>query len=152
MIPDKRFHTERYNTFRIVMCRLALLLFMWYSTARLGSPLASFPGSCAWAEKKEPGTHCLRLLSSPRISGNLGNFRKTCPLHKPPRDMPTFHAREMPSTHYALGGRWRRSDRGNKLFAYRNYPCVRAFQLNAMARDWCNFSLWSLPIVLNEPM
>ena len=55
-----------------------------------------------WAEKKEPGTHCLRMLSSPRISGNLGNFRKTCPLHKPPRDMPTFHAREMSATHYML--------------------------------------------------
>ena len=43
--------------------------------------LASFPGSCAWVEKKEPGTHCLRMLSSPRISGNFGNFRKTCPLY-----------------------------------------------------------------------
>jgi len=33
--------------------------------------LASIPGSSAWAEKKEPGTHCLRMLSSPRISRNL---------------------------------------------------------------------------------
>jgi len=33
--------------------------------------LASYPGSCAWAEKKELGTHCLRILSFPRISGNL---------------------------------------------------------------------------------
>ena len=23
--------------------------------------VASFPGSTAWAEKKEPGTHCLRI-------------------------------------------------------------------------------------------
>ena len=40
--------------------------------------IASFPGSSAWAEKKEPGTHCLRMLSSPRISGNLEIFRKIC--------------------------------------------------------------------------
>ena len=24
-----------------------------------------FPGSSAWVEKNEPGTHCLRMLSSP---------------------------------------------------------------------------------------
>ena len=70
----------------------------------LPQSIASFPSTCAWVEKKEPGTHCLRMLSSPRISGNLGNFCKTCPLHKPPRDMPTFHAREMSATRYALCG------------------------------------------------
>ena len=43
--------------------------------------LASFPGSSAWAEEKEPGTHCLRMLSSPRISGNLEIFIKSAPLH-----------------------------------------------------------------------
>ena len=43
-----------------------------------GGALASFPGSSAWAEKKEPGTHCLRMFSSPRISGNLEIFRKIC--------------------------------------------------------------------------
>ena len=32
--------------------------------------LTSFPGSCTWAEK-ELGTHCLCILSSPRISGYL---------------------------------------------------------------------------------
>ena len=35
--------------------------------------LALFPGSRAWAEKKEkePSVHCLHMLSSPRISGAL---------------------------------------------------------------------------------
>ena len=33
--------------------------------------LASFPGSREWAKKEDGGTHCLHLLSSPRISGNL---------------------------------------------------------------------------------
>ena len=42
------------------------------------SALASFPGSSAWVDEKEPDTHCLRMLSSPRISGNLEIFRKIC--------------------------------------------------------------------------
>ena len=33
--------------------------------------LTSFPRYRVWAEKKEPAAHCLRMLSSPRISGNL---------------------------------------------------------------------------------
>ena len=40
--------------------------------------VASFPGSCALAEIKEPGTHCLRMLSFSRICGNLEISRKTC--------------------------------------------------------------------------
>ena len=51
--------------------------------------LASFPGSSAWAEKKEPGTHGLRMLSSPRISGNLEISVKSAPLHQPLQGMPT---------------------------------------------------------------
>ena len=50
--------------------------------------LASFPGSSAWAERKEPGTHCLRMLSSPRISGNLEISVKSAPLHQSPQGMP----------------------------------------------------------------
>ena len=38
--------------------------------------LASFLGSRAFVEKKEPGRHCLCLLSSSRISGNYGNFHE----------------------------------------------------------------------------
>ena len=51
--------------------------------------VASFPGSSAWAERKEPGTHCLRMLSSPRISGNLEISVKSAPLHQSPQGMPT---------------------------------------------------------------
>ena len=57
-----------------------------------GFGLASFPGSSAWAERKEPGTHCLRMLSSPRISGNLEISVKSAPLHQPPQGMPTSPA------------------------------------------------------------
>ena len=46
-----------------------------------GFKIASFPGSRAWAEKKEPGTHCLRMLSSPRNSGYLETSVKSAPLH-----------------------------------------------------------------------
>jgi len=50
------------------------------------SILASFPGSHVWAEKKEAGTHCLRMLSSPRILESVksapllefGDFCKIC--------------------------------------------------------------------------
>ena len=47
-------------------------------TRQSENEVASFPGSSAWAEKKETGTHCLRMLSSPRISGNSEIFRKIC--------------------------------------------------------------------------
>ena len=40
--------------------------------------LASFPGSGVWAEKKEPETYCLPMLSSLRISRDIGNFSKIC--------------------------------------------------------------------------
>ena len=32
------------------------------------------------------------------------------------------------------------------------FECVCPFQLNAVAHDWCNLSLWNLPIALNEAM
>ena len=51
--------------------------------------LASFPGSSAWAEKKEPGTHCLRMLSFPRISGNLEISVMTAQLHQPSQGIST---------------------------------------------------------------
>ena len=46
--------------------------------AQARQEIASFPGSSPWVDEKEPGTHCLRMLSSPRISGNLEIFRKIC--------------------------------------------------------------------------
>ena len=57
-----------------------------------GAEVASFPGSSAWAERKEPGTHCVRMLSSPRISGNLEISVKSAPLHQPPQGMLTSPA------------------------------------------------------------
>ena len=67
--------------------------------------LASFPGSSAWAERKEPGTHCLRMLSSPRISGNLEISVKSAPLHQPPEGMPTSPVYKVPVPDHALCGR-----------------------------------------------
>ena len=51
--------------------------------------LAHFPGSSAWAEKKDPFAHCLRMLSSPRISGNLEISVKSAPLHQSLQGIPT---------------------------------------------------------------
>ena len=49
----------------------------------LNSPegVAMFPGSCVWVYKKELGTHCLHMISSSRISGNLEIFVKFALLH-----------------------------------------------------------------------
>ena len=33
-----------------------------------------------------------------------------------------------------------------------NCPCIRPFQLNTVAREWRNLSLWSSPIASNEAM
>ena len=63
------------------------------------SLLASFPGSCAWAEKKEPGTHCLCML---RISGNLEIFRKTCSLTLTSSRHTDFSRIKDTATDYAL--------------------------------------------------
>ena len=48
--------------------------------------IGTFPDSCEWAEKKEPGKHC--LLPPEIFSGNLEV--KSALLHSPPRSMPTF--------------------------------------------------------------
>ena len=36
--------------------------------------LASFPGSCAWAEKKEPGTHCFVHAQFPQDFWELSSL------------------------------------------------------------------------------
>ena len=52
---------------------------LWMEFYGAWQEVASFPGSsaCVGGEKK-PGTHCLRMLSFPRISGNLEIFCKIC--------------------------------------------------------------------------
>ena len=38
---------------------------LWMMVHRSSPCIASFPGSRAWAGRKDPGTHCLRMLSFP---------------------------------------------------------------------------------------
>ena len=45
-------------------------------TAWLYSLLASFPGSCVWAEKKEPGTHCSHMCQVPLVTCILLRYTK----------------------------------------------------------------------------
>ena len=75
-----------------------------YSLLNLCPALALFPGSCAWAGRKELGTHCLRMLSFPRISGNLEIFRKTCSVTLTSARTPTSLVYKMPGTDYTVRG------------------------------------------------
>ena len=114
--------------------------------------VVSFPGSRVWAEKKEPGTHCLRMLSFPRISGNLEISQKTCSVTLTSARHTDFSRIKDAATDHALCGRRQGSDEGTRFFACRNCPCIHPLQLNTLARDWHNLSLWSSPITSNEAM
>ena len=107
--------------------------------------------SCVGREK-QPGTHCLRMLSFPRISGNLEIFHKTCSVTLTSVRHTHFSRIKDAATDYSLCGQWRGSDEGTRLFACRNCPRVHLLQLTASAPDWRNLSLWSSPITLNEAM
>ena len=130
---------------RLCICVLLHLLPLLSSFKLALTDLVSFPGSYMGREKR--GTHCLCILSwILEISVNsvhCTNLRMTCWLFLPEKCLPltTFCVNDDKG-----------AIKGNKLFTYRNYPCIRAFQLNAMARDWRNLSLWSLLIVVNEVM
>ena len=44
--------------------------------ARLGARIASFPGSYAGEEEREPGTHCLRMRQVPLVTCILLHYTK----------------------------------------------------------------------------
>ena len=77
-----------------------------------------------------------KLWDYSSISGNFEVFIESALLHWLLWDMPTFPVWKMPATDHALCGWCRRSDEGNKLFAYRNYTGICLFQLNATVCDW----------------
>ena len=47
------------------------------SVKDIGNKLASFPGSCAREEEREPGTHCLRMRQVPLVTCILLHYTKT---------------------------------------------------------------------------
>ena len=55
--------------------------------------------------RKEPGTHCLRMLSYPRISGNLEISHKTCSVTLTSVRTPTSLVYKLPATDYTVCGR-----------------------------------------------
>ena len=131
-----------YSECRLCICVLLHLLPLLTSFKLALTDLALSPGSCMGREKR--GTQCLCMFSWIfEISVRYTNLRETCRLFLPERCLPLTMV-------------FVDDDKGaikvNKLFAYRNYPCIHLSQPNAMARDWCNFSLWNLPIVVNEVM
>ena len=106
----------------------------------IGVPAASFQGSRVWAEKKKPGTDCLHILSSPTISGFLEiwkfPYNMLCYTNFHDASRLLFHVKN--SCQWPCFCGWWRSDKGNKLFVYKNYPCVCPFQL--MLGMWLKFT------------
>ena len=108
---------------------------------------ASFPGS--WEKR---AWYILFALAQfqPRF-WEFGNFHKICSVTLTSVRHANFsHIKKMPATDHTLCRRSWGSDEGTQPFICRNCPCVRPFQLNTVACDWCNLSLWSSPIALNE--
>ena len=83
---------------------------------------ASFPGSRVWTEKKKSLVHTVhdQFLKLPQnllcYSTNLCEMCQLLPC-------------ETPATNHTLCGRWQKSDKGNKLFAYKNYQSVPAYPI-----------------------
>ena len=98
-------------------------------SGRLGTGLASFPGSCAHVEKKDPGTHCLCKLSS-----FYTNFCKASWL--------LLYIKKMPATNHTLCRRWRGSDEGTQLLVPAKWCGTRltqSFPLKFTDRfEWSN--------------
>ena len=90
--------------FKLSSCANAMSIQTWLMSYHVKTALylASIPGSCAWVEKNEPGTHCLCMLSFPRISGNLEISRKTCSVTLTSARHTDFFRIKMPATDYAL--------------------------------------------------
>ena len=85
------------------------------SSFKLTLELASFPGSCVDGERRAWRTH-LHMLSSPVIS--VWEFGKS-----------VHYTKLLEICWLFPCGQWWRSDEGNMLFVYRNYPCVHSFQV-----------------------
>ena len=82
----------------------------------------------------------------------FGNSCKICSVTLTSTRHTDFSRIKMPATGHALCRRWWGNDEGTQLFACKSCPHVRPFQLNAVAREWRNLSIWSSPITSNEAM
>ena len=56
--------------------RLIICMSLHYNVAETGNEVASFPGSCAGEEEREPGTHCLRMRQVPLVTCILLRYTK----------------------------------------------------------------------------
>ena len=109
---------------RLCICVLLHLLQLLTSFKLALTDLVSFPGSYVGREKR--GTHCLCMLSwifdISVKSVRYTNLHETCQLFPPEKCLPL--------TTLCVDND-KGAIKGNKLFTYRNYACIRAFQLNA---------------------
>ena len=97
-----------------------------------------------------PGTQCLHMCGSSGFSGELGNFCKIYSVTLSSICQSISPVWKMPAIDHALSKRWRGSDENTQLFACKNYSPICPFQVNTVAREGCNLSLWSSSIALNE--
>ena len=97
-----------------------------------------------------PGTHCLRMCSSPGFSGELGNFHKIYSVTLTSVCQSISLVWTMPAIDHDLLKRWRGNDENTQHFTCKNFSPVHSFQVNTVAREWCNLSLWSSSIALNK--
>ena len=112
---------------RLCICVLLHLLPLLSSFKLALTDLVSFPGSYVGRKKKEVHTVCACSVNFWNFyvkSIRYTNLRKTCRLFLPEKCLPL--------TTLCVDND-KGAIKGNKL--YRNYPCSRAFKLNAMAHD-----------------
>ena len=109
--------------------------------------VTSFPGA-----RKIGGStwYTLCMRGSPGFSGELGNFRKIYSVTLTSVFQSISPVWKMPAIDHAPSKLWWESDKNTQLFACKNYSPVCPFQVNTVAREWCNLSLWSASIALNE--
>ena len=92
-----------------------------------------------WRKKKEPGTHCLCMFSSSRISGNLKisiEYMYVTLTSLRHVDI----SRVKGTCNWPRSEWWWRSNEGTRLFTCRNCPCLF---IPAKLHDWRNVYLRS---------
>ena len=122
----------------------------WFNWLFLGhSYLASFQGA-----RKVGRSTWYTLFAHVRLptffSGKLRNFRKINSVTLTLACQSISPVWKMPAIDHALSKRWWGSDENTQLFTCKNYSPVCPFQVNTVASEWCNLSLWSSLIALNE--
>ena len=74
--------TEQHSPFGLMLLRLGnvtvicMYVCMYVCMYKFKPHIASFPGSCAWEEERELGTHCSRMRQVPLVTCILLRYTK----------------------------------------------------------------------------